>query len=387
MEFLRHAPLQANKQAGRNWGQRCVSTFCPVSDFFFFFPDAAEDLFGAETAFQKEASISVCWEVLGSMGDSETGRVGGGEEVGEEEQAAECWSGLCGFLDPWDTAYTFHQSQRCSQNRNKIIQRDLLLSTQPCSENLQVLKAMIGSLNRCNHRTSALSSLSGVPKPSTLPMLHQTQHPLACPTAKHRRFATGEVKFLLLLTSLFTTEFMMLHSSIFTLFSASWGESKGCVGCVTLDSFQKLGFEIAWFSFPWFLRTWILLNSVITRNVKYTGSRSNYFFLNQIGMRQVARLAEAASTCTSHLFQLKVVDMSLLFNFGVGGAYVFSIFPLLYKGSEAKSAQWVQHKINIPTRGVAEYFSLQFSVKSGAVEMSLSVFDWNILIKRGLGDN
>lgn len=73
--------------------------------------------------------------------------------------------------------------------------------------------------------------------------------------------------------------------------------------------------------------------------MKYTGSRSNYFFLNQIGMRQVARLAEAASTCTSHLFQLKVVDMSLLFNFGVGGAYVFSIFPLLYKGSEAKSAQ------------------------------------------------
>lgn len=79
--------------------------------------------------------------------------------------------------------------------------------------------------------------------------------------------------------------------------------------------------------------------------------------------------------------------MSLLFNFGVGGAYVFSIFPLLYKGNEAKSAQWAQHKINIPTRGVAEYFSLQFSVKSGAVEMSLSVFDWNILIKSGLGDN
>lgn len=88
---------QTNKQAetgGKDvWAHSALSVI-------FFFPDAAEDLFGAETAFQKETSISVCWKVLGSTGDSETGRVGGGEEAGEEEQAAECWSGLCGFLDP-----------------------------------------------------------------------------------------------------------------------------------------------------------------------------------------------------------------------------------------------------------------------------------------------
>lgn len=51
----------------------------------------------------------------------------------------------------------------------------------------------------------------------------------------------------------------------------------------------------------------------------------------------MARLLEAVSTFTSHLFQLKVVDMSLLFNFKVGGD--ICIFYLLYKGSEAKSAQ------------------------------------------------
>lgn len=239
MEFLRHAPLQANKQAGRNWGQRCVGTFCPVSDFFFSW--CSRRFIWCWNCFS-EGNKQKCF--LGSMGESETGRVGGGEEAGEEEQAAERWSGLCGLLNLWDTAYTFHQSQKCSQKRNKIIQRDLLLSTQLCSENLHVLKAMIGSLNRCSHRTSALSSEWCAQTQHSAHVI-PTQHPLAFPTAKHGRFTTGEVKFLIILTSLFTTEFTMLHSSTFTLFSASWGESKGCVGCVTLDSFQKLGFEIA----------------------------------------------------------------------------------------------------------------------------------------------
>lgn len=50
-------------------------------------------------------------------------------------------------------------------------------------------------------------------------------------------------------------------------------------------------------------------------------------FLNQIGIRCVDRLSEAVSSCTSHLFQLKVVDMSLLFNFKVGGDICIFYLP------------------------------------------------------------
>lgn len=55
-------------------------------------------------------------------------------------------------------------------------------------------------------------------------------------------------------------------------------------------------------------------------------------FLNGIGIRPVARLSEAVSVCTSHLFQLKVGDMSLLFNYKVGGdTCVFYLPPSLQR--------------------------------------------------------
>ena len=186
------------------------------------------------------------------------------------------------------------------------------------------------SFNRCVCITTALSSLSSVPKPNMLPLLHQAQSPYCCSTAKHREFATEEPTFLLLLTS-FSIKLITLHSSIFTLFSVPWGDSKCCVGCVILCSFQKLGFEISWFFYSLIFK--ILNFAELSGNIAWnTPALAVIIFLSQIGIRQVARFSEAVSTCTSHLFQLKVVDMSLLFNFKVGGDIrIFYLPPSLQR--------------------------------------------------------
>lgn len=163
-----------------------------------------------------------------------------GEEEGEEDQSAPYRSYLCGLIDLWDTVIY-------SMKPKVVVHREIRLSNgtscfpHNCVQKIYSLWKLWYTV-LIDIPTSALFSLSGVLKPSTLPLLHQTQ---PRPMAHHRTFVPGEAKFLLLLVSAFTVELTTLHSLLFMLFSASRGERKSCVGCVILSSFQKFAFEIA----------------------------------------------------------------------------------------------------------------------------------------------
>lgn len=85
-----------------------------------------------------------------------------------------------------------------------------------------------------------LCSLSGVAKPTCCPCSTQYKAPLLL--YSQMKIFLQRNQFL----KSFSINLIMLHSYIFTLFSALWLVSKDCVGYVILCSFQKLGFEMSW---------------------------------------------------------------------------------------------------------------------------------------------
>lgn len=138
MDFLRRAPLQMNKQA-ETGGEKLRGRVLPS----VISTDAAEELFPNETVFQTETNyhMSVCWEVQGIQKQVEL--VGKRRKVRKSKLlSVEEW--FAWVSQP--VRYVLHVPQRpkkCSQERNKTTQWDLLLATQLCSENLELPKGMM----------------------------------------------------------------------------------------------------------------------------------------------------------------------------------------------------------------------------------------------------